>query len=71
MTDIAAIARGLTKAQRRFVLSSDPKWARCWNAQAVQAVKSKGLGTPITNHIFRLTETGLAVRAYLQENGDD
>lgn len=67
--DVETIARGLTKAQRRFVLCRDPEWVCAWNAQAAQAVKAKGLGDPITSHAFRLSPLGLAVRQWLQENG--
>lgn len=63
--DVEAIERGLTEAQRRFVLSPCPEWACAWNAQAADAVKSKGLGEPITSRAFRLTPLGLAVRAHL------
>ena len=66
----AEIAAKLTKAQRAFVLHPFPEWASVWNAQAAQAVITKGLGEPISSHVFRLTPLGLAVRAHLEKNDD-
>jgi hypothetical protein len=62
------VAEGLSEAQRRFVLSKSPEWACVWNAQAAQAVLSKGLGERITSHCFRLTPLGLAVRDILTKD---
>lgn len=70
--DVAAIARGLTKAQRECVLSDRlPRFTTIyWQGSpgALHALKRKGLTSgPFAD---QPTPLGLAVRTYLQENPD-
>ena len=69
MTDVAEIARGLTKAQRECVLSTRNKvfTTAYWNgaAAALHALKRKGLTSgPFAD---QPTPLGLAVRAHLTQ----
>ena len=81
MTDIAAIAKGLTKAGRRAVLALDAvrftPWDKVWR-QRRQRIKAHAMGLTEPERLhggvitmwcnIRLTPLGLAVRQHLQEN---
>lgn len=58
--DIAAIAKGLTKAQRKYLM--EDRWAvwPVWRSFEREGIVSRGIG-----NILRLTPLGLAVRAHL------
>ena len=65
MTDVAEIARGLTKAQREALIDAPSNWialARC-RAATLQALKGKG----IISQLCFLTPLGLEVRAHLTQ----
>lgn len=65
MTDIPTIAKGLSEAQRRLLLGdieSPPHYASY--VQVRSALGKKGLRCD-----SGISPTGLAVRAYLMENG--
>lgn len=81
MTDVAEIARGLTKAQREALLHPEAGgctygWTRMRTAEALAARKlvrrENGLGDlffPTTNIKWPLTMIGARVRDYLKEQG--
>lgn len=68
MTDVAEIARGLTKAQREAVLSR-----RCRYLTLRRALEWPMQGTvermPDMPHLWHVTALGLAVRDHLKEQG--
>ena len=80
MTDVAEIARGLTKAQRACVLAIDGTHNRPWwwrrrcktppSAPALESAIRAGLVEKMAEDfamLYRLTPLGLAVRAYLTQ----
>lgn len=74
MTDIAAIAKGLTKAQREALAGAT--WIHPGGMDPICLVKftdawPQGLAQFVTMRTDRLTPLGLSVRAYLMENGDE
>ena len=87
MTDIKAIAEGLTEAQRRMVLASEPGGFGCDDCstgveirgsqyRTAMALQRRGLGTyshgsSCGDIYFNTDGLGLAVRAYLKEQSHD
>lgn len=66
MDDVAKIAKGLTKAQRRAVVNgSQPSGMGKWPVQ--NALVDKGLAAV---YPWRWTPLGLAVRSYLTDTGE-
>ena len=81
MTDIAAIAAGLSKAQRELLLALDPVEYRDWTALSVNVRTRNKLATlglahfddsgPVRCYFMRrLSPLGLAVRAILEAQND-
>lgn len=80
MTDeqVALLSKGLTKAQREEVLSLTGEWTQRkwagqrppWDVWLPPSVLEQATPTQVHSQRLRLTETGLAVRAYLTENPD-
>lgn len=73
MTDVAEIARGLTKAQRTTIVWMDDigTWCRP-DRRSMPALIRKGLAESKISHAIiydRLLPLGLAVRDYLKEQG--
>ena len=64
--DVAAIARGLTKAQRAALTwPKEPQLVpNTLYSQTIAAIERRGLSDPQTYH---LTPLGLAIRAHLLE----
>lgn len=79
MTDVAEIARGLTKAQRDEILSLSGEWKQRrwagqvppWSVWLPPSISEQATPTRIDAQRIRLTLLGLAVRDYLkgQEDG--
>ena len=74
MTDIATIAKGLSKAQRETVLN--PRWIHPGGMEPIALVEFTGVWPEGVAQFFtfrtdRLTPLGLSVRSYLMENTDD
>lgn len=67
-TEIAAIAKGLSKAMQSMLLWSRPGWReppRCYGRGVTKkALRERGLGS---GDFCYLTPLGLAVRAHLQQ----
>lgn len=81
MTDIQAIARGLTKAQRRIVCELDDTqfadaYRHCRQTGTRMKLYDLGLtevrrdGPVVSWWLIRLTPLGLAVRHYLENRHD-
>lgn len=78
MPDVAEIAKLLTEAQREEVLSLSGEWRvrrisgqqPPWSVWLPCSILEQATPTALNSQRLRLTKTGLAVRAYLENSHD-